>query len=196
MPRGSKNFFFQTWSCGISNPWGWQAEQNASKIFILGSNWWPWGEVKGKISLNFGYHVNFKELYIKLCVCSHKWKIQIISHRIFILSPVSCPRGRTLGHWEYQGGPKKKFQTWSLGILNWRGWRAEQNASSIFILESYWWPWGAVKRSNIININFKDFYTKLCVCSHKKERKTYWTEFSFCSQVHAPGWDWGWIKKL
>ena len=33
----------------------------------------------------------------KLCVCSHKWKIQNISGLIFILSPGSCPRGRTLG---------------------------------------------------------------------------------------------------
>ena len=24
--------------------------------------------------------------------------------RVFILSPGSCPRGRTLGHWEYPGG--------------------------------------------------------------------------------------------
>ena len=92
-----KKFFFQTWSCGISNQRGWQAEQNASKIFILGSNWWPWGEVKGQISLNFGYHVNFKDFYTKLYVCSHKWKIQNISDGIFIPSPGSCPRGGTLG---------------------------------------------------------------------------------------------------
>ena len=104
VPRGAKKiFFFQTWSCGISNWRGWQAEQNASKIFILGSNWWPWGEVKGQISLNFSYHVNFKDFYTKFCVCSHKWKIQNISIRIFILSPGSCPRGGTLGHWGYPG---------------------------------------------------------------------------------------------
>ena len=30
--------FFQTWSCRISNRQGCRAEQNASKIFILGSN--------------------------------------------------------------------------------------------------------------------------------------------------------------
>ena len=30
------------------------------------------GEVKGQISLNFGYHVNFIDFYTKLCVCSHK----------------------------------------------------------------------------------------------------------------------------
>ena len=29
----------QTWSCGISNQRGGQAEQNTSKIFFLGSNW-------------------------------------------------------------------------------------------------------------------------------------------------------------
>ena len=27
-------------------------------------------EVKGQISLNFGYHVNFKDFYTKLCVSS------------------------------------------------------------------------------------------------------------------------------
>ena len=37
--EGVNNFFFQTWSCGISNRQGLGAEQNASKIFILGSNW-------------------------------------------------------------------------------------------------------------------------------------------------------------
>ena len=72
VPSGSKKNNFQTWSCGLSNRWGWRAEQNASKVFILGSNWWPWGEVKGQISFNFGYHVNFKDFYTKLCVCSHK----------------------------------------------------------------------------------------------------------------------------
>ena len=61
-------FFFQTWSSGIPNWRGWRAEENTSKIFILGSNWWPWGEVKSQISLNFGFHVNFKDFYTKLCV--------------------------------------------------------------------------------------------------------------------------------
>ena len=103
VPRGAKNFFFQTWSCGISNWRGWQAEQSASWIFILGSNWWPCGEVKGQISLNLCYHVNFKYFYTKLCVCSHKWKIQNILDRIFILPSGSCPKGGTLGHWGYPG---------------------------------------------------------------------------------------------
>ena len=72
---GGQICFFQTWSWGISNRRGWRAEQNACKIFILGSNWWPLGEVKGQRSLNFGYHVNFKDFYTKFYVCSHKWKV-------------------------------------------------------------------------------------------------------------------------
>ena len=109
VPRWLKKIF-QTWSCGISNRQGWQAKQNASKIFIRGSSWWPWGEVKGQISLNSGYHVNFKDFYTKLCVCSHKWKIQNISDGIFILPPGSCPRGGTWGHWGAQGVKKNFFK--------------------------------------------------------------------------------------
>ena len=37
--QGVKNYFFLTWSCGISNRQERQAEQNASNIFIPGSNW-------------------------------------------------------------------------------------------------------------------------------------------------------------
>ena len=33
VPRGVEKYFFQTWSCGISNWQGWRAEQNASTIF-------------------------------------------------------------------------------------------------------------------------------------------------------------------
>ena len=166
---GGQNYYFQTWSCGISNRRGWRAEQNASKIFILASNWWPWSEVKGQISLNFGYHVNFKGFYTKLCVCSHKWKIQNISDGIFILSPGSCPRGGTLGHWWCPGG-QFIFQTWSCGISNWRGWRAEQNASNIFILWSTWWPWGEVKRSNIIYMSISKILIPNFVCALTNER--------------------------
>ena len=48
----------------------------------------PWGcgeGSKGQISFNFNYKANFKDYYTKLCVCSHKLKIQNISDRIFIL---------------------------------------------------------------------------------------------------------------
>ena len=37
-------------------------------------------------------------------------------------------------------------------------------------------------------VNFKYFYTKICVCSHKREIQTYQTGFSFCCLGgHAPG---------
>ena len=86
VPRGSNNFFFQTWSCSISNWRGWRAEQNACNIFILGSNWWPWGKRSNIINISIS-----KIFHTKLCECSHKQKIENIMNRIFILLPRSCP---------------------------------------------------------------------------------------------------------
>ena len=194
-PGGQKKIF-QTWSCGLSNRRGWSAEQNASNIFILGSNLWPWGEVKGQISLNFGYHVNFKDFYTKFCVCSHKWKIQNMSDGIFILLPGSCPRGGTLGRWGAQGAKNFFFQTWSCGLSNRRGWSAEQNASNIFILGSNMWPWGEVKGQISLNfcyhVNFKDFlYQILCVFSQMKDTKHVRWDFYSVTWVMPQGWDFG-----
>ena len=62
-PGGQK---IQIWSCGISNRRGWRAEQNASKVFTLGSNWWPW--MWGQISLNLDYHGNSK-IFVPIFVC-------------------------------------------------------------------------------------------------------------------------------
>ena len=73
---------------------------------------------KGQISFNFNYKVNFKDFYAKLCVCSHKSKIQNISEGIFILLPMSCPRGGTLERLGCPGGQQLFFQTWSCDILN------------------------------------------------------------------------------
>ena len=64
------NFFFQTWSCGISNRRGWQAEQNASNIFILGSNWWHWGEVKRSNIINMSISKMFIPNFV--CVLTNK----------------------------------------------------------------------------------------------------------------------------
>ena len=69
---GGQKLFFETWSCGISNWQGCWAEQNASKIFILGSSWWPWVRSKGQMSLNFGYHVNFIFIPNFVCVLTNK----------------------------------------------------------------------------------------------------------------------------
>ena len=51
---------------------------------------------KGQIS-NFGDHVNFKDFYTKLCVCSRKSKMENILNIIFILLLGACPRGGTWG---------------------------------------------------------------------------------------------------
>ena len=64
----------------------------------------PWGPregPKGQISININYKVYFK-IFLKqtLCVFSQT-KDKKISDGIFIRSPLSCPRGGTLG---YQGG--------------------------------------------------------------------------------------------
>ena len=108
--RGCQKFIFQTWSCGMSNQRGWPAEQNASKIFILGSNWWPLGEVKRSNIIKFRLTCQFERfLYQTLCVL-YKWKIQNISDRIFILSPWSCPRVGLWGAGVPRGGQKSCFK--------------------------------------------------------------------------------------
>ena len=53
--------------------------------------WDHWEGSKGQISFNFNYKVNFKDFYTKLCVCSHKSKIQNILDGIFILSLGHAP---------------------------------------------------------------------------------------------------------
>ena len=68
--QGVNSFFFQAWSCCISNLRGWRAEQNASKIFILGSNLWLGVRSKGQISLNLVTMSILKLLYQTLCVFS------------------------------------------------------------------------------------------------------------------------------
>ena len=123
----------------------------------------PWGPGEGsknQISFNFNYKVNFKDFYSKLCVCSHKRKLQNISDGFFILSPGSCPRGGTLGYL----GAKIKFhpavcplcylllnhwtklnQIWCVSYSH--EWGAQR--------KKFCWPrplepWGGVKMSNII----------------------------------------------
>ena len=170
VPRGVKKICFQTWSCGISNRRGWRAEQNASKIFILGSNWWPLGEVKGQTILNFGYHVNFKDFYTKFCVCSHKESYKTYQMGFLFCCLSHAPGVGLWGTGGTQGVKQFFFQTWSCSISNWRGWRAEQNASNIFILGSNWWPWGEVKRSNIINMSISKIFIPnfVCVLTNKR----------------------------
>ena len=167
-PGGQKN---QTWSCGISNRRGWSAEQNASKIFILGSNWWPWGEVKGQISLKFGYHVNFKILIPNfVCVLTNE-RYKTYQTGFLFCCPGHAPKVGLWGTGGTQGGQTFFFQTWSCSISNRRGWRAERNASNIFILGTNLWLWGKVKRSNIINMSISKIFIPNFVCVLTNKRK-------------------------
>ena len=77
--------------------------RRATAIFFGPAPWGPGEGSKSQISFNFNYKVNFKDVYTKLCVCSHKWKIQNISDWILILMPGSCPRGGTKGRWGCSG---------------------------------------------------------------------------------------------
>ena len=81
--------FNQIWCVSYSHEWG------TLRQFFLA--WGPGEGSKCQISFNFNYKVNFKDLYTKLCVCTHKWKIQNISDGIFNLLPGSCPRGGLWG---------------------------------------------------------------------------------------------------
>ena len=54
---------------------------------------------KGQISLNFGYNVNFKDFYTKLCVCSGKMKDTKHIRRDFHSVTWAMPQGWDLGCW-------------------------------------------------------------------------------------------------
>ena len=105
----------------------------------------PWGGVKRSNIINFNYKVNFKDFYTKLCVCSHKWKIQNISDVIFILSPGSCPR---VGLWG-AGGAQGVNLFFKHGHVAYQI-DGDDKKNRMQIQFSSWWPWGEVKRSNII----------------------------------------------
>ena len=156
---------------------------------------------KDQISFNFNYKVNFKDFYSKLCVCSHKWKIQNISDGFFILSPGSCPRGGTWGyivakikfrpavcplcyllliHWT------KFNQIWCVRYLH--EWGAQHN----FFFTP---PPGALGRGqkvkyHLISItkSISKIFIPNFVCVLTNERyKTYQTGFLFCRLGHALG---------
>ena len=48
-------------------------------------------------------------------------------------------------------------------------------------------PKGQISFNFNYKVNVKDFYSKLCVCSHKLKYKTYQTGFLFCHLGHALG---------
>ena len=124
---------------------------------------------------------SISKIFIPNFLCVHtNERYKTYQTVISILLPGSCPRG---GIWGYLGA-KIKFHTavcplcyillnhWTKFNQIWYvSYSHEWDAQSIFFWLHPLGPWGGVKRSNIINlnykVNFKDFYSKLCVCSHK-----------------------------
>ena len=110
-----------------------------------------WGGVK-RSSSNFNYKVKFQSLvYQTFCVFSQMNDSKHIRRNLNSVTWV-MPRGWYFGALGAQKVKIILFQTWSCGISNRRGCRAEHNASKKIILWSNKWPWGEVKRSN--NIKF------------------------------------------
>ena len=84
--------------------------------------------------------------------------------RDFVSMPVSCPRVGLEGAKGAQEVKKIEYGHVAYRIDG-------DDEKNSFTLWSNWWPWVRSKGQTSLNfnykINFKDFYTKLCVCSHK-----------------------------
>ena len=164
-----------------------------SKIIFGPTPWGPEEGSKGQISFNFNYK-SISKIFIPnfLCVFS---QIKDIQHfkQDFHSSTWAMPQGRDFWALGVPRGLKKYFfRTWSCGISNWRGWRAELNAIRIFTLGSNWWPWSEVKRSNIIKFHSKIFIRNLvCVLTNKKDGKHIKWNFHSVAWVMPQGWDLG-----
>ena len=159
----------------------------------------PWGPgegSKGQISFNFNYKVNFKVIYTKLCVCTHKRKIQNISDGIFILTPGSCPEDGTWGRL----GAKIKFRVavcplcyllqnhWTKFNQIWCASTLINEACNGIFLPRPLGPWGGVKSQMSFTKSISKVFIPNFVCVLTNERyKTYQTEFSFFCLGHAPG---------
>ena len=178
------------WCVSFSHEWGVQRETFfCSDPGALR----PWGGVKmSNITFNFNYKVILKDLCTKLCVCSHKWKIQSISDGIFSLSPGPCPRGGTLGRWGRPGGQQLFY--FKHGQLAYQiDGNDKQNRMQVKVL-----PYGqtgdlGVRSKGQISLKF-DYHVNskifvpnfVCVLTNKRY-KPYWTEVSICCWGHAPG---------
>ena len=178
------------------------------KKFLGPHPWDPKEGPKDQISFNFNYKVIFKDFYSKLCVCSHKWKIQNISDGFFILSPGSCPKGGTWGYLgQNQFGPAvcplsclllnhwTKFnQIWCVSYSHEWGGQRKKIFGPI--------PWGPGEGSkgqiSILNINFnykvnfqRFLFQTLIVFSQMKDTKHIRRDFYSVAWDMPQGWDFG-----
>ena len=95
----------QIWCVSYSHEW------DARRQFFLGGPA-PWSLGRGQ---KVKYHlISITKIFIPNFVCVLTNEIQNISDRIFILSPGSCPRGRT---WGCPGGQKKFFSIMFMSLI-------------------------------------------------------------------------------
>ena len=89
---------------------------HATAIFFCPNQLGPWGGVKGQISFNFNYKVNFKDfLYQTLRVFSQMKDTKYI-RRDFHSFTWIMPQGWDLGHWGAQGVKKLLGVPWGVGV--------------------------------------------------------------------------------
>ena len=108
--------FNQIWCVSYWHEWGVQRQ-----TFFWPAPWGPGEGSKGQISFKFNYKVNFEDFYTKLCVCSHKWKIQTFQTG-FSFWPLGHAQG--VGLWGAGGakGVKKIFfSNMVMWYIKWTG---------------------------------------------------------------------------
>ena len=127
--------FNQIWYVSYSHEWGAQRQT----IFS------PWALGRGQ---NVKYHlISITKSISKICIPNFVCVLTNERYKTYQTGFSFCCLGHAPGHapgvglWGAGGAQVVKnlfFQTWSCGISNRRGWRAERNASNIFILGSNW----------------------------------------------------------
>ena len=113
-------------------------------VIPLGCEFERWGvRSKGQISVNFGYHVNFKVLlYQTLCVFPRMKDTKHIRRDFYSVTWV-IPQGCEFERWGVPSG-SKKFKHGHVAYQIDRNDKQNRMQVKKFILGSNWWPWGEV----------------------------------------------------
>ena len=157
--------FNQIWYVSYSHEWGVQRQT------FFG----PWALERGH---NVKYHlISITKSTSKICIPNFVCVLTNERYKTYQTGFSFCCLGHApgVGLWGAGGAQVVKslfFQTWSCGISNRRGWRAERNASNIFIL-CQTGDLGARSKGQIsLTCQFQRFlYQTLRVFSQIKDRK-------------------------
>ena len=129
--------------------------------------WGPWKGSKGQISFNFNYKVNFKDFYTNfVCVLTNE------RYKIYQTGFSLCRLGHApaMGLWG-TGGLKFIFFKHGHVAYQMDGYDKQSRIQVKFSSKGQTGDLGVRSKGQILNfsyhVNFKDFYTKLCVYSNK-----------------------------